>query len=231
MKRLRSDFLNGLLLVTLALVSTYPSSFAFAQETQPRGELTIALGPAFPQGDFTRNVSTGLDGQIRVGLHLRSVKGLTLIVGAIGADFAADDARVIVDTTGGTAVASQTTDFRVAGGHLGVQWAGPWTPGSIRPRFVLAPGLYLIESEATVRLVSESTDRISSSESESKFGIHAELGGDWMYRRSIGLNITLSSDQVFDVLQFEKATSSGEVKTTSKSVTYITLMFGATIPF
>ena len=197
-----------------------------------RPELAVAVGAAFPQGDFTRDVNTGLDTYLRFSYPIRSQNGLSLAVTGGGSDFSSEDHGAILDTSGGgtTTSATQKLDYRSIYAHLGVQWTGSWQTYSLRPRIGVSAGPHWVETKSTVNVAGAVIDSLSQTEQQTRPGLRLQLASDWVLRNNVALTFEFKLDHVFKVAQYEVSDGVNPSTVIEKSVSYISFLGGIVFP-
>ena len=219
---------TGLLFVSNAGAQEIRDSIEVSEKLKP--EVGFAIGAAFPQGDFTRNVNTGLDGYVRISYPLKSEKGLSLLVTGGGADFKSENQGAILDTAMNLTSASQELDFRSAYAHIGLQWTGSWQMFALRPRLGLSAGAHWVETKSSVMVSGVLIDSLTQTTQATRPGIRFQLASDWVLRNNIGLTLEFKLDNVWNVAQFEVSNGSEEADIIEKSVSYISFLVGLVIP-
>jgi hypothetical protein len=203
-------------------------------EGEERGlgpEIGVAIGAAFPQGNFTRNVNTGLTGYLRFSFPIKPSSGLSLMALGSGVDFKTEEAGVVVDTSGGgRSSISQETDFRSAGAMFGLQWSGSWEKSVFRPRLGISGGALFIESASQVRVDGALVDSLRQTEEQTRFGLLAQLASDWVLQNNIALTFEFQLNQMFNVAQFTVVEETGAVTSESRNVAYVSFLIGLAIP-
>jgi hypothetical protein len=219
---------TGLLLVPNARAQEIRDSIEVSEKLKP--EIGFAIGAAFPQGDFTRNVNTGLDGYLRISYPLKSDKGLSLMATGGGADFKSENQGGILDTLGNLTSASQEMDFRSAYAHVGLQWTGSWQEFALRPRLGISAGAHWTETKSSVTVAGVLVDSLTQTTQATRPGIRFQLASDWVLRNNVGLTLEFKLDHVWNVAQFEVSNGSEEADVVEKSVSYISFLVGLAIP-
>ncbi len=207
---------------------------AHAQDTTitsgVRPEIAFAIGAAFPQGNFNRDVDAGLDGYIRLSYPVKPSNGLSLVAMGGGTDFKAQNKGSIIDTSGTVTSASQDLDYRAAQAYLGFQWTGAWESMRLRPRVAVSGGANFIETKSEVTVDGLRIDSLTQTTEETRFGLRFQLGSDWVLRNNIGLTIEFKLDHVFNVVQYEVSDGTEPVSTEQKSVAYVSILAGLVFP-
>lgn len=197
---------------------------------QPRMELAFALGAAFPQGDFTREVGTGVLGHGRLSIPIVSQNGLSLAASGGASDFTSDDQGVIVDTAGNVTSAQQELDYRSAFAHVGLQWTGSWQTLSLRPRLGISAGAHWIETRSLVRVSGTEVDSLVQSTHQTRPGLRFLLASDWVLRNDIALSFEFQIDNVFRVGQYEVSDGVNPTSVREQNVSYIAFLVGLVVP-
>jgi hypothetical protein len=218
----------GFFLVSNATAQEIRDSVEVSEKLRP--EIGFAIGAAFPQGDFTRNVNTGLDGYVRISYPLNSKKGLSLLATGGGADFKSENQGGILDTAGNLTSASQEMDFRSAYAHIGLQWTGSWQVFALRPRLGVSAGAHWTETKSSVIVGGGLVDSLTQTTQATRPGIRFQLASDWVLRNNVGLTLEFKLDHVWNVAQFEVSNGSEEADMIEKSVAYISFLIGLVIP-
>lgn len=193
-------------------------------------ELALAFGAAFPQGDFTREVNTGLEGYLRFSFPIVSKNGLSIAVSGGASDFSSENQGTIVDTAGNTTSASQDLDYRSAFAHLGLQWTGSWQTFSLRPRLGITAGAHWVETMSTVKVTGAIVDSLSQTTQQTRPGLRLLLGSDWVLRNDVALAFEFHIDNVFKVAQYEVSDGVNPSGVVEKSVSYVSFLIGIVIP-
>ena len=219
---------TGLLLVSNVRAQEIRDSIEVSEKIRP--EIGFAIGAAFPQGDFTRNVNTGLDGYVRISYPLNSKKGLSLLATGGGADFKSENQGAILDTAGNITSASQELDFRSAYAHIGLQWTGSWEVLALRPRLGISGGAHWTETKSSVTVGGGLVDSLTQTTQATRPGIRFQLASDWVLRNNVGLTLEFKLDHVWNVAQFDVSNGAEEADIVEKSVSYISFLVGLAIP-
>jgi len=219
----------------IAAAVMWGGAAAHAQDTtmspSVRPEIAFAIGAAFPQGNFNRDVDAGLDGYIRFSFPVKPSAGFSLVAMGGGTDFKAQKKGSIIDTTLGTFTeASQNLDYRAAQAYFGFQWTGAWETGRLRPRVALSAGPNWIETKSEVTVDGALVDSLTQTSEQTRVGLRIQLGSDWVLRNNIGLTFEFKLDHVFNVVQYEVSDGTGPVSTEQKSVAYISILAGLVFP-
>jgi hypothetical protein len=195
-----------------------------------RPELALSVGAAFPQGDFTRDVNTGLDVYARFSYPIVSKNGLSLLLAGGGTDFSSENQGAIVDTLGNITSASQELDSRSAFAHLGVQWSGSWQTSSLRPRLGLSAGAHWVETQSTVKVTGVPIDSLAQTTNQTCPGLRLFVGSDWVLRNNIALSFEFQIDNVYKVAQYEVSDGVNPSGVVEKSVSYVSFLAGLVFP-
>jgi hypothetical protein len=195
-----------------------------------RPEFGIAIGAAFPQGDFTRNVNTGLDGYARFSYPIVSKNGLSIMAVGGASDFSSEDQGAIVDSTGNYTSATQSLDYRSASAHLGLQWTGSWQSFALRPRVGVSAGANWVETQSTVRVSGALVDSLTQTTNQTRPGLRLQLGSDWVLRNNVALTFEFKLDHVFKVAQYQVSDGVDPAGVIEKSVSYISFVAGLVFP-
>jgi hypothetical protein len=227
-------FIHGLTVV-MAMGSVSPAAAQEIRDTilevdKLRPEFSVAMGAAFPQGDFTRDVNTGLDGYVRFSFPIKSENGLSLLATGGGTDFTSENQGAILDTTGALTSASQSLDYRSAFVHLGLQWTGSWQQMSLRPRIGVSAGAHWVETHSTVTVAGAKIDSLDQTTSVTRPGIRLQLGSDWVLRNNLALTFEFKLDHVFKVAQYEVSDGVDPAGVVEKSVSYVSFLAGIVFP-
>lgn len=193
-------------------------------------EFAFAIGAAFPQGDFTRNVNTGLDGYVRFSYPIISKNGLSIMAVGGGNDFSSEDQGAIIDTTGTLTSASQSLDYRAFSAHLGLQWTGSWQTFSLRPRVGVSAGAHWVETQSQVRVSGALVDSLTQTTNQTCPGLRLQLGSDWVLRNNVALTFEFKLDHVFKVAQYQVSDGVDPAEVIEKSVSYISFVAGLVFP-
>ncbi len=225
-----------LLLAPLALwVAT---DVSFAQEIRDslevseklKPEFAFAVGAAFPQGDFTREVNTGLEAYVRFSYPIVTKNGLSIAASGGASDFSSENQGAILDTSGAVTTASQDLDYRSAFAHLGLQWTGSWQTFSLRPRLGVSAGAHWVETKSTVMVTGVVVDSLSQTTQQTRPGLRLLLASDWVLRNNIGLSFEFHIDNVFKVAQYEVSDGVNPSTAVEKSVAYVSFLVGIVFP-
>lgn len=203
-------------------------SLSVSERLKP--ELAFAVGAAFPQGDFTREVNTGLEGYIRFSFPIVTKNGLSISASGGGSDFSSENQGAIVDTSGATTTASQDLDYRSAFAHLGLQWTGSWQTFSLRPRLGVSAGAHWVETQSTVKVTGVVVDSLSQTTTQTRPGVRLLLASDWVLRNNIGLSFEFHIDNVFKVAQYTVSDGVNPSEVIEKSVSYVSFLIGIVFP-
>jgi hypothetical protein len=198
--------------------------------SRPGPEIGFAIGGAFPQGNFTRNVSTGLDLYLRFSVPIKPSSGLSLYATGSGVDFKAENQGAILDSTGAVTSASQDLDFRSAAVHVGFQWAGAWEKGQIRPRIGVALGPHFVETKSQVRVDGLLVDSLSQANEQTRWGLRFQVGSEWVLRNNVGLTLEFKLDNIWNVAQYEVSDGTSPAEIQEKSVAYVSFLLGLMLP-
>lgn len=224
-----------LVAIALSVLSFLPAhaqeihdSLRVSEKLKP--ELALALGAAFPQGDFTREVNTGLEGYLRFSFPIVSKNGLSIALAGGGGDFSSENQGAIVDTLGNVTTASQDLDYRQAFAHLGLQWTGSWQTFSLRPRVGVSAGAHWVETKSTVMLTGVVVDSLSQTTQQTRPGLRLLLASDWVLRNNVGLSFEFHIDNVFKVAQYEVSDGVNPSGVIEKSVSYVSFLIGIVFP-
>lgn len=193
-------------------------------------ELALAAGAAFPQGDFTREVNTGLEAYMRFSFPIVSKNGLSIAASWGGSDFSSENQGTIVDTAGNFTSASQELDYRSAYAHLGLQWTGSWQMMSLRPRLGVSAGAHWVETNSTVKVSGAIIDSLAQTTHQTRPGLRLLVASDWVLRNNIGLSFEFHIDNVFKVAQYQVSDGVNPTGTIEKSVSYVSFLMGIVFP-
>ena len=203
-------------------------SLSVSERLKP--ELAFAVGAAFPQGDFTREVNTGLEGYIRFSFPIVTKNGLSVALSGGGSDFSSENQGAILDTSGAVTTASQDLDYRSAFAHLGLQWTGSWQMMSLRPRLGVSAGAHWVETQSTVKVTGVVIDSLSQTTNQTRPGLRLLLASDWVLRNNVGLSFEFHIDNVFKVAQYEVSDGVNPSGVIEKSVSYVSFLVGIVFP-
>lgn len=193
-------------------------------------ELALAIGAAFPQGDFTREVNTGLEGYMRLSYPIVTKNGLSISAAGGAGDFSSENQGAILDTAGAVTTASQDLDYRQAFAHLGFQWTGSWQTFSLRPRVGVSAGAHWVETRSTVKVTGVVVDSLSQTTTQTRPGLRLLLASDWVLRNNVGLSFEFHIDNVFKVAQYAVSDGANPSETMEKSVSYVSFLIGIVFP-
>jgi hypothetical protein len=216
------------LLPTLARAQEIRDSLEVSEKLRP--EFALAVGAAFPQGDFTREVNTGLVGYARLSYPIVTRNGLSILAAGGASDFSSENQGAIVDTAGNVTSASQDLDYRSAFAHLGLQWTGSWQTFSLRPRLGASVGAHWVETRSTVRVSGAEVDSLQQTTHQTCPGLRFILASDWVLRNNVGLTFEFQIDNVFNVTQYEVSDGSHPADVVEKNVSYVSFLAGLTFP-
>ena len=195
-----------------------------------RPELALAVGAAFPQGDFTREVNTGLEVYARISYPIVSKNGLSLLVAGGGTDFSSENQGAIVDTAGNVTSASQDLDSRSAFAHVGLQWSGSWQTSSLRPRLGISGGAHWVETQSTVKVSGYEIDSLAQTTNQTCPGLRLFVGSDWVLHNNIALSFEFQIDNVYKVAQYQVSDGVNPSDVVEKSVSYVSFLAGLVFP-
>ena len=203
-------------------------SLVVSEKLKP--EIAFAIGAAFPQGNFTRNVNAGFDGYVRISYPLKSKNGLSLMWFGGATDFKAENQGGILDTAGALTPASQELDYRSAQAYVGLQWTGSWQALQLRPRVGIAGGAHWVETQSHVRVGGVLVDSLAQANSQTRPGLQFQLASDWVLRNNIALTFEFKINHVWKVAQFDVSDGNNTVSTIEKSVSYLSVLGGLVFP-
>lgn len=193
-------------------------------------EFAFAIGAAFPQGDFTRDVNTGFDGYLRFSYPVHSENGLSILALGGGSDFSSENQGAILDSTGTLTAASQALDYRSAFAHLGLQWTGSWQTLVLRPRIGVSAGAHWVETRSTVKVSGALVDSLEQTTKQTRPGLSLELGSDWVLRNNVALTFEFKLDHVFKVAQYQVSDGVNPTGKIEKSASYVSFLIGLVFP-
>lgn len=195
-----------------------------------RPEFGLTVGAAFPQGDFTRDVNTGLEVYGRFSYPIRTENGLSILLSGGASDFSSENQGAIIDTTGNLTSASQELDYRSVFTHLGLQWTGSWETFSLRPRLGISAGAHWVETQSTVKVTGVPIDSLAQTTHQTTPGIRLFLASDWVLRNNVALTFEFHIDNVFKVAQYQVSDGVNPSGVVEKSVSYVSFLGGLVFP-
>lgn len=197
----------------------------------PIGELGLAVGGIFPQGDFARYTDPGLNFMIRLNVHIPKVKAVSGWFDIGGSAFARDEDPVflLVDDIALPAKKEESeSGFYL---HLGVQLGSASRRGFFRPRAALAPGLYIFNTRTTLRPLDYEEDLFANNNTQVRLGWRGAIGADFFFSTKWGISVSFLYDHVLNLHRVSDVDELGNTFTVSRSARFHSFMIGAVIPF
>jgi hypothetical protein len=198
-----------------------------AQARSPFGELTIGVGPIFPQTTAAKYSDVGGSLYIRATPHLTAARAISFWGDLGGSIFSDESRKIYIPVIGGSPIpGTQETTESNAYLHVGAQLGSPSAKGFFRPRAGIGIGLYVFFTETQWKgknqeeaLAEDYTD------SQGRWGWRGILGSDFFFSPKWGISADFIYDQVWRLNQQE--VKRGQAQTAR----FHTYALGVVIPF
>lgn len=195
------------------------------------GEVGIAVGGVSPQGNFGTYADEGPTALIRASIHINQAPMFSGYLDLGGSLFSSQTEDVDVWIEGlGMYVAEKTVSQYNICLHAGLQLGSSTRRGAIRPRAVLAPGLYVFNTKTTVRMLDEDENFLDESDAQLKFGYRGILGSDFFFTTRWGISVAFVFDQVINLHHDHLYDQNGRLKQVSQSARFYSIMVGVVWP-
>nr|AOR51112.1 porin [uncultured bacterium pAW1] len=217
----RTAIVFGLLLLSSGLASAGSLN----------GEVGFSAGATFPQGDLTRYSDPGPNFAIRGSFYPSPTSAFGLMVDFNGAFFESQTEEFTDDIAGDFYQFEQTVSQYAISLHGGVQFAPTIRGSGFRPRLGVAPGLYIFNTETSLKFKDDDEDIESDSDATTKFGFRGIVGLDVAFSHKWALGFEYVFDRVFSLEQRESDENQALVAGESINADFNTFMLTVTIPF
>lgn len=195
------------------------------------GEAGLSIGGIYPQGDFAKYSDPGpaflLRGNFRI-LKMEALSGWS----CIGVNlFSSNKSEIVIDVDGYPVLAKKSIDEYGVTLHAGLQLGSSSRRGFFRPRAAVAPGLYLFNTELSIRPLDYDEDLVENNNSQVRFGWKAVVAADFFFSPKWGISAKFMYDHVLNLHRDIAVDDAGNTRVISRSARFQGFMIGVVIPF
>jgi len=195
------------------------------------GELSLRVGPVFPQGDYARYTDEGIGAVIRMNFHVTEAQPISAFF-ELGGNFYRDNETPTFFTADNIAVPAKKNESEYSFSlNLGIQFGTGSRHGLLRPRISIGPGLYLFNTEATYRPLDYDESLIENNDSQLRVGWRASVGSGFFFSTKWGISFDVIYNHVVSLHRVLDADEFGRVETVSRPGRLQSYMIGIIVPF
>lgn len=196
-----------------------------------RGELGLGIGPTFPQGEFARYSDPGPHFNIRATPRIPGVESVAGWLDFNVTLFSSEESPLFITVEDFLLEAKKTVSEYAFSLHAGLQVGSASAKGFIRPRAALAPGLYVFNTETSVRLIGDDEDLVSNNDSDVRVGWRGIIGVDFFFSQQWGISFDFFYDHVFRMRRLIDTDEAGNTIEVFRPARFQTYMISVVIPF
>jgi hypothetical protein len=196
-----------------------------------RGEVGLGIGPTFPQGEFARYSDPGPHFNIRVTPRIPGVESVAGWIDLNGTLFSSEETPVFITVEDFLLDAKKTVSEYAFSLHTGLQVGSASAKGFIRPRAALAPGLYIFNTETSIRVIGDDEDLVSNNDSDVRVGWRGIIGVDFFFSQQWGISFDFFYDHVFRMRRLIDTDEAGNTVEIFRPARFQTYVISAVIPF
>ncbi len=184
------------------------------------GEVAVAAGGTWPQGDFTRYADVGFQLSGRATIHIPHVELFSGWVGFSFSQFSRDTRSTTAYIPGGPSVpVDQTTSESAVSGFIGIQVSTITQRAVFRPRAAIGLGVYgFTTTTAWTFDTQDTTIELDSQRDDSQtcLGWHGMIGSDFFVTTNVGISADFIYDHVLGLNQTETPLPKDQADLTSR---------------
>jgi hypothetical protein len=195
------------------------------------GEMGVNIGGIFPQGDYARYADPGLSFLLRVNPHISKAQTISGWF-SLGANiFSSDETAILIEADDMVVPGKKNVDEYGFSLHAGLQLGSESRQGFFRPRASIAPGLYIFNTETSIRPLDYEEDLIEINETQWRVGWKAAVGTDFFFSVKWGISLDFMYDHVLNMQRISKTDNLGNSVEISHPARFNGFMIGVVIPF
>lgn len=195
----------------------------------PIGELGGSIGIIYPQGNFNRYSDQGFNALMRFNLHPEVFPVASLWIDGSFAFFGEEKTSLWLEGASVAIPAEETVSEYAGAFHVGLQ-LGSWTRrGLFRPRASLAPGIYVFNTETSIRPLGYDEDIYSLNDTQMRVGWRGTVGLDLFIKPKWGISFDFVYDQVLNLRHVNESDDVGNATAVSRSARFQAFMVGAVV--
>ncbi|UCD16860.1 MAG: hypothetical protein JSV44_10440 [Candidatus Zixiibacteriota bacterium] len=195
------------------------------------GEVGLAAGAIYPQGNLVRYADPGPNFWLRVNSHPSRFAAFSGWFDISGTFFSSDEEGVFLEVDDVQWPGKRRVSEYAFSLHFGLQLGSDSRIAFFRPRAALAPGLYLFNTETSFRLLDYDEDLDSESDLQLRVGWRGIIGTDLFFSTKWGISLSYIHDQVFHLQHTLARDKAGNLIESSKPGRFDGFMVGVVIPF
>lgn len=175
------------------------------------GDVSVAFGGTYPQGDFTTYADPGFTIDLRGTMRFSESAAVALWGGLsfVLFDHDVQTTHRRIELENDVVIfnpVEQTTDQMLIAGHAGLRLAAPTQGGFFRPRAAVGVGVYHFRHDITweEHVDGESYQlAYDNLDNQTKFGWRGRIGADFFILSEVGITADFVYDYVFNLEQEE----------------------------
>ena len=219
--------LIGILIVCLTFVGITHAE----KISDNMNEVSLSAGITFPQGTFNRYTDDGFYAHARFIAHLSSFKAISGFADLSGSFFKSTEDDVIL--TNGILYLDATeriSEYSVAL-HLGTMVGSDSRNSFFRPKFGIAGGLYLFNTETLILNDAISDEPLAEgNQTQLRVGWRGIVGTDLFFTPQWGLSFEFTYDHVLNLHHFRIVDPASQPTTVGQTARFNNFSIGVIFP-